>query len=177
MKMTRDIFNEELTVLCECCGSDKVTVDLEDATFEYNDNKSIFELPVKLPVFTCSECELQYTGEEAEYLKHDAICKHHRHLNPYEIRSIRLGCGLSKQGLSELTGFGTASISRWESGQLLQSKSSDKLLRLLGNSGNLSFLQNLNSKTPKEVSNESKPAFLYLKQAEQATARSHNFLL
>jgi transcriptional regulator with XRE-family HTH domain len=44
---------------------------------------------------------------------------------------LRHDLGLSQTELARLTGFGEASIKRWESGVLIQNISSDRFLRLL----------------------------------------------
>jgi putative zinc finger/helix-turn-helix YgiT family protein len=52
-------------------------------------------------------------------------------LTPQEIKAGRERLGLSQQGLAELLGLGGNSLSRWEKGRVYQSRSSDRLLRIV----------------------------------------------
>ncbi|MEN6308982.1 MAG: type II TA system antitoxin MqsA family protein [Anaerohalosphaeraceae bacterium] len=51
-------------------------------------------------------------------------------LTPAEIRAIREKAGLTQAQISEKLGIGEKTYTRWESGKLLQNKSSDNLIRL-----------------------------------------------
>ena len=52
-------------------------------------------------------------------------------LTPGEIRAGRERLGLTQQELQDLLGLGGNSLSRWESGRVYQSRSSDTLLRIV----------------------------------------------
>lgn len=52
-------------------------------------------------------------------------------LTPEEIRTKREQLGLTQQQLAELLGLGGNSLSRWEKGRVYQSRSLDKLLRVI----------------------------------------------
>jgi transcriptional regulator with XRE-family HTH domain len=64
-------------------------------------------------------------------------------LSPEEIISLRSQLKLSRRALAELSGFGEASLARWESGELIQSESNDNLLRLLSIGENVRALQRI----------------------------------
>ena len=58
-------------------------------------------------------------------------------LRPSEIKAIREKAGLTQAQISRILGFGEKSYTRWESGKLLQNKSSDNLIRLFAKDANL----------------------------------------
>jgi hypothetical protein len=62
----------------------------------------------ELPVVSCRRCVFDAEGDG----------------------SARAGRGWSRRELAERTGIGTASIFRWETGRVFQSRSNDRLLRL-----------------------------------------------
>ncbi|MBN1123365.1 MAG: type II toxin-antitoxin system MqsA family antitoxin [Sedimentisphaerales bacterium] len=51
-------------------------------------------------------------------------------LSPVEIKTIREKAGLTQSQISRKLGVGEKTYTRWESGKLLQNKSSDNLIRL-----------------------------------------------
>ena len=89
------------------------------------------ELAAYVPVHSCSQCGESYTGEEAETIRHEAVCRHRGVLTPAEIRALRREHGMSRAAFSRLTGFGEATLARWERGEVIQNTSSDSFLRLL----------------------------------------------
>ena len=52
-------------------------------------------------------------------------------LSPQEIRGIRNTYSFTQQEWAEVTGFGLASIKRWETGSWIQNEAADRLLWLL----------------------------------------------
>lgn len=163
------------TFTCECCGSENVTLDLVTSVFEYKNGKSFDQITVELPVYTCSECEFEYTAQESEMIKHIAICNHLKLLLPEDILNLRTKYALTQAQLAKLTGFGIASIARWESGKLVQSKANDNLLRLLiSNPANLVLLRNKEMQVPKE---SLQPVFTYVAKTKQVEERAIHFTL
>jgi hypothetical protein len=49
-----------------------------------------------------------------------------------QIREIRETQGMSQVDFAKVTGFGLASVKRWETGVLIQNQAADRLLRLIG---------------------------------------------
>jgi putative zinc finger/helix-turn-helix YgiT family protein len=77
-------------------------------------------------------------------ISHKAICKVLGLLTPDEIRAVRDRLAMSQVEFSKLTGFGEATISRWERGRLLQNRANDRYLRLLAERPeNVQFLESL----------------------------------
>ncbi len=101
------------------------------------------ELTAEFPVHTCSRCGVSYTGEVAETAQHEVVCHHLGVLAPAEIRGLRRRNGLSRAAFARLTGFGEATVARWERGEVIQNTSSDRYLRLLMDGPAMSRLQSL----------------------------------
>jgi len=116
---------------CPSCGQRDFISNLESTTIPYGANEDATEVPVELWVHTCRSCGEAILDESAEDAKHAAICAHLGLLSPREITEIRNSLGFSRKEFAELTGFGEATIARWERGALLQNASSDRYLRLI----------------------------------------------
>ena len=118
---------------CALCGEHAAQLSFQDEHFLYGSGQDEVTLTAHVPVWTCYACKGQYTGSEAEDIRHAAICSHLNRLTPSEVRRIREQYGLSQQEWSRRTGFGIASIKRWETGNLIQNESADRYMRLLIN--------------------------------------------
>lgn len=141
---TQDRHIEELTEECPDCGYIAGRGEYREQTFEYGD-PSVF-LTCEVPVFTCLKCGYQWTDSVAEEIRHETVCRHLGRLTPAEIKRTRELYGLSQAEFSRITGFGEASLSRWETGIQIQNLSSDRLLRLIqSDAKNLRQLQDLTS--------------------------------
>lgn len=133
--------------VCGQCGSSHVTRSTERDEFEYGTGEAAVKLVAPVPVYRCSDCLFQFTTESAEVLRHEAVCKHLDVLSPAQIASIRGECNLTRERFADLTGIGVASLARWENGQLVQSKSQDRYLRLLRFPENIRRLRGSESDT------------------------------
>ena len=100
-------------------------------TFTYGLGADAAELTVTLPVHVCPSCGLEFLDDEAETLKHEAVCAHLGVLSPKEIRGIREMHGMSRAAFSKVTGLDEETLNRWENGTLIQSAANDRYLRLL----------------------------------------------
>src|SRR5450755_4432341 len=141
----------EVQPLPECpdCGSTDTTVRNEEQSFRYGRGTDAVDLRCEVPLYKCSRCGCEWTGGDAEDARTSAICKHLRRLTPLEIRALREVCKLSQADFSRVTGFGEASLSRWETGAQIQNASSDRLLRLiLVDTRNLQRLQHFERNLP-----------------------------
>ena len=121
-------------------------------TFTYGLGAAAVELTVDLPIHVCPSCGLEFLDDEAETLKHEAVCSHLGVLSPNEIRGIRRMHGMSRTAFSKLTGLGVATLNRWENGILIQSAANDRYLRLLASPNNLHMLKRLESEPPSSCS-------------------------
>ena len=133
---------EELT--CFDCDS-PVAKTWDTHTFTYGLGAAAVELTVDLPIHVCPSCGLEFLDDEAETLKHEAVCAHLGVLSPNEIRGIRGMHGMSRAAFSRVTGLGEATLNRWENGILIQSAANDRYLRLLAAPNNLRTLERLAS--------------------------------
>ena len=132
------------TVPCFDCGAD-TRKNWGEHTFAYGLGPNIAELRVSLPIHVCPSCGFECLDDEAETLKHEAICAHLGVLSPKEVRAIRGMHGMSQAAFSKVTGLGKATLNRWENGILIQNPANDRYLRLLAAPNNLRTLQRLAS--------------------------------
>jgi putative zinc finger/helix-turn-helix YgiT family protein len=127
---------------CPDCESSKFEVVERQQTFLYGKGDSAVEVSCIIPTYVCSICGCEWSGADAEAIRHDAVCRHLRRLAPHEILEIREDGSLSQAEFSRITGFGEASLSRWETGSQVQNAACDRLLRLLrADRRNLEFLR------------------------------------
>jgi putative zinc finger/helix-turn-helix YgiT family protein len=99
--------------------------------FIYGAGEDAVELSADVRVHTCSNCGDSYTGPDAEVAYHEAVCHHLGILTPAEIHALRTQYGLSRDDFARRTGFGRATVGRWERGEVTQNRSADRYLRLL----------------------------------------------
>jgi putative zinc finger/helix-turn-helix YgiT family protein len=127
--------NEQRTGQCLVCEDATATLGYENQTFNYGPAANGILLSARVPVWTCEGCGEQYLDDEAEVIKHEAVCAHLERLTPAEIRNLRASFGMLQEAFAAFTGYGSASIKRWETGAQIQSESVDKHLRLLRSLG------------------------------------------
>ncbi|RQO50950.1 hypothetical protein DBV14_17675 [Variovorax sp. KBW07] len=140
MKNTTNAISNRL-FHCPSCESTKVNTRLVKDDFQYGEGTEATLISVTLPLRICENCELSYFDEEAEEIRHSAVCKHLKILTPSEITAIRQRYGLSKVEFSNITRVGRISLGRWEAGALLQNAANDSLLFLMGFPENLDRLK------------------------------------
>ena len=119
------------STLCDLCETTNLRVELVRDPFIYGAGEEAVELSADVRVHTCSNCGDSYTGPDAEVAYHEAVCRHLGILTPDEIRAMRKGYGLTRAEFAHLTGFGNATLGRWERGEVTQNRSADRYLRLL----------------------------------------------
>ena len=130
---------------CPLCGSTGLTSSWSSFAFDYGSGESIVELMVNVPVHQCEACKFEYLDEEAERLKHEAVCQHLGVLSPAEIRRIREELHMTRSRFAQVAGFGEASLNRWENGLSIQTYAYDRYLRLLTRPGNMRYLECITS--------------------------------
>jgi putative zinc finger/helix-turn-helix YgiT family protein len=136
MSNTRGLEN-----LCPSCDFAGIEERQEDQEFSYGIGNEQVTLKATLPVFICPNCDFAFSDERGEIARHAAVCGHLGLLTPAEIVEIRKNLSLSRIEFAELTGIGIASLQRWETGSQIQSKSNDKLIRLMREPENISLLK------------------------------------
>jgi len=117
--------------LCIECGSAKLIERKREQSFAYGAPSDQVILTASMPVFTCADCGYEFFDERGEVARHEAVCRHLGVQTPEEVRRTREGTGLTRLEFCQLTGFGSASIQRWECGAVVPNASSDRLIFLL----------------------------------------------
>jgi putative zinc finger/helix-turn-helix YgiT family protein len=115
---------------CPDCDGENIQSSVKDETLEYGDGKDAIKLNVSIPVQTCSDCGFMYTDDDADMIRHEAVCRHLGVMTPDEVSSIRKNYGMSRAEFSRVTKIGEASLNRWENGLLIQSAANDRYLYL-----------------------------------------------
>lgn len=116
---------------CDVCGAIGVQTELIRDPFIHGNGASAVELTADVWVHTCSACGDSYTDDEADVAYDEAVCRHLGILTPAEIRALRERYGHTRAEFAQLTGFGKATLGRWERGEVTQNRSADRYLRLL----------------------------------------------
>ena len=132
---------EDIGFTCPDCGGTGFSTVLHDDAFKYGVGDSPVTLHARIPVHCCNSCDFEFLGREGRRIKHEAVCRHLVLLTPAEIRRIREKHGMSRTAFAELTGFGEATLNRWERGAVIQNRANDRYLRLLDSSDILQRLQ------------------------------------
>ncbi|TIX57331.1 MAG: helix-turn-helix domain-containing protein [Mesorhizobium sp.] len=162
---------------CEFCGGDTLVGSWEDEHFQYGAGDDQVTLTANVPVWTCADCGLSFTGAESEMLRHEAVCAYLGRLTPREIKAIRDDYGVTQEQFAEITGYGIASIKRWESAYQIPNLSADRFLRLLRIPQNFHVLRLMSAGTasagPVFQTSFSEKTIL---EAKRFRLRSHNHL-
>lgn len=116
---------------CAQCGAETIDTIQHRHTFRYGAGESAAELTVDLPVRRCATCGFEFLDRESEKIKLEAICEHLGILSPSGIRRIREHYGMTQAEFAEITGLGTATLVRWESGSMNHTRAYDRYMRLL----------------------------------------------
>jgi putative zinc finger/helix-turn-helix YgiT family protein len=83
-----------------------------------------------LTVPKCRSCGHLLFDDQADEQISAALRQHLRLLSPEQIRGNRKALALSQRELAERLGIAEETISRWETGALIQSRAMDNLLRI-----------------------------------------------
>jgi putative zinc finger/helix-turn-helix YgiT family protein len=127
--------------LCIECGGARLIERVREQSFTYGPPGDQVILTTSMPVITCEDCGYEYFDERGEAARHDAVCRHLGVQTPEEIRKVREGTGLTRAEFCELTGFGSASLQRWEGGVVVPNASNDRLIFLLRYADNFERLR------------------------------------
>jgi putative zinc finger/helix-turn-helix YgiT family protein len=115
---------------CLKCLKREVYPETVPYTAEVNHDGRLYQVQVPaLAIPRCRSCgELVFTNRVDEQIT-AALRAQLRLLTPAQIRESRKALGLLQQELAERLGVAEATISRWETGVLIQSRAMDNLLR------------------------------------------------
>jgi len=131
---------DTIGVNCPDCGETEFTVSNIVDNFQYGSGADAVELSAAIPVHTCNSCGFQFTDSDAEVIRHEAVCNHLGRMSPAKIRELRDSQDLSREAFAAISGIGYASLSRWESGHLIQGAANDNFLYLLQSRENMERL-------------------------------------
>lgn len=85
--------------------------------------------------YVCDACgEIELDLDDADRLSREQmrqVAKAKGILSPDEIREIRKGLGLTQEEFQRLLGVSSPAVSRWETGAMLPSKTTDNLMRVI----------------------------------------------
>lgn len=170
--------NAESDLICPQCGAASVTTFLHHDRFNYGSGAAAVTLQVdNLPVRHCSACDLEFLDHEGEQLRHAAVCRHLGLLTPAEIRSIRKRYGMTRAAFADVTGFGEATLNRWENGAIVQNRANDRYLRLLAVPEGMEALQRLTMVAASQSLSVRPGQFRVLKPTEGHRVRQQGFQL
>ena len=65
---------QELT--CPLCSNAGIATSWNPDVFNYGSGESMVKLTVDVPVRQCKACDFEYLDDEAERLRHEAVCRH-----------------------------------------------------------------------------------------------------
>lgn len=84
-----------------------------------------------MPQWRCGPCGITVTDDDSDSVVQDCLRRHIGLLTAEEIRAARTALGLTQADLAGLLGCAAESVSRWENAAILQSRTYDRLLRLV----------------------------------------------
>jgi putative zinc finger/helix-turn-helix YgiT family protein len=117
--------------MCGKCGQTEVRPKAIDYKAEIKHDGKLYEVQVSsLEVPTCAHCQTQWFDAHTDDQINIALRQQIGLMQPEEIRSQRKGLRLTQKDLAEKIGAAESSLSRWENGSSIQSKSTDKSLRM-----------------------------------------------
>ena len=117
---------------CPACGRHPLERRYIRDEFDYGpEDAHVRVVAEAVPVLACPACKEIFYGPDAEQAHHRAICKALGLLTPEQIRGVRERLGMSQAEFAQLTGIGVATLSRWEQGRLMQTRSLDGYLQVL----------------------------------------------
>ena len=85
--MDLEIRDDEIT--CAVCGGSNLSRRTELDEFEYGAGEGAVSLSASVVVFSCNDCDFQFTGPSAEVARHQAVCRHLGIMIPAETKATR----------------------------------------------------------------------------------------
>jgi putative zinc finger/helix-turn-helix YgiT family protein len=129
--MTRDTQAKPFPWLCFSCGKREVDSHVGPYTTAIKHDGALYDL--EIPDFCAPACricgELQITNNADAQIR-AALREKVGLLTPEEIRRNRTELKLTQRELAEELGTAEATISRWETGAVVQSRAMDRFLRV-----------------------------------------------
>jgi YgiT-type zinc finger domain-containing protein len=115
--------------LCAICGEAAIEKRIMTQQFAYASGARDVLLTADIPVEHCSSCGETLAGENAEIVRHEAVCRYLGRLTPREIKLIRKSRDETQKDFANELDVGLASLKRWETGANIQGKIHDLKIR------------------------------------------------
>jgi putative zinc finger/helix-turn-helix YgiT family protein len=116
---------------CPDCLKDTVDLQIIRYETEVKHDGVLHRLDIsEFQVPKCQSCQALVFDIDADDRISAALREKLDLLSPQEIRARRIELGLDQKALAEQLGLAKETISRWETGALIQSRLSDNILRL-----------------------------------------------
>jgi len=123
---------EHSRMACGECRGSALTWSEVDAEVPYHDRSGDRRTAIaRIPKGVCDDCGSSVYPYEALVLRHEAVCHCLGVLSPRQLIEGRKRLGMTQEQFAAHSGFGVASIRRWERGVRIQTVSSDRHLRAL----------------------------------------------
>lgn len=120
---------ERAKTICVDCGalSEETTIE---RTSQIQYEGKLHEIHVSnLIAFKCPDCGSIALDNRADEQYRRALREKLRLLHPEQIKAVREQLSLTQERVARCLGIAAESLSRWENGHLIQSRSHDSLLR------------------------------------------------
>ena len=117
---------------CHRCGKhfERVIAPTHVQKMKY-DGRRYDVLVEGMPRWRCEACDVTATDDASDIVVQDSLRRHIGLLTAEEIREARTALGLTQADLAGLLGCAAESVSRWENAAILQSRTYDRLRRLV----------------------------------------------
>jgi len=112
------------------CRKKQVYATVIDRQFRVKHDGKLHEFVVRdFPVEKCSACDSITIGSDSDEILGRALREHLGFLLPSQVREGRIVLGHTQKYMASLIGCASETLSRWESGVLVQSAAYDRMLR------------------------------------------------
>jgi putative zinc finger/helix-turn-helix YgiT family protein len=129
--MTRRTQRKDFPWRCSQCRAKEVYSATISHTAHVNHDGRIYELEIPaLDVAQCRACGELVFDDHADEQISEALRKHLSLLTPDQIRLALRALGMQQKTLAASLGIAEATLSRWVSGGLIQSRAMDNLMRV-----------------------------------------------
>ena len=120
----------EIMDRCPKCGVHALADAVVDRTAKMQYDGKLHEVRVRnLEVTKCAKCAAVFLDNRAAVQYQSALRHKLDLLQPHEILHGRRSRGLTQAQLADFLGFAAETLSRWENGHVIQSRTHDILLR------------------------------------------------
>jgi DNA-binding transcriptional regulator YiaG len=165
---------------CINCEGAEIATSFEQQTFLYG--KEGVKLHAEVPVRTCLKCGFQFTDADAEEARDRAIRNYLDVPSAVDLAAIRKKYSLNRVEFGQLSGLGSASLARWESGSVILNIANARYLYLLSFADNVArlrsrYLGQSADTTPPRALRLCRGIFSSIRNIEQVTERASRWKL